>query len=475
MHGKMLFWPICLTLVAATLAAPLCAGADGYVGFRTDGTGSYPDANPVTTWSGEENVIWATPMPDMSNSLPVIAGDLLFVCSDPANLLCLDKNTGEILWQASNEPADIAPAEEVADLEEKTAEFNRLRGELGSTNREMRRIRRQLQDDPDNAELRQQNAQLRQQRQELQEQIAPYQDTWYVRPPTHSYTGYSSQTPITDGRHVWAVFGNGIASCFDVEGNRVWSRFIDRPPHEWGTSNTPVLADGNLILHIDVLRALDPLTGEELWAQPDARWNWGTSWVHEIDGVILIITCSGDIVRADSGEIIASLPDRYEWGAGPFIEDGVLYFIESQGDGKISRAYRMPETLDDPFEPELLWEAVPDENRYYASPVIHEGLIYAIHRHNVLTCLDADTGEIVYEETLNLGRGDVFASVVLAGDYLIVTHENGTSIVFQPGREYVEVARNELGEMVRSTPVFDGDLMYVRGYENLYCIGPTGN
>jgi outer membrane protein assembly factor BamB len=90
-----------------------------------------------------------------------------------------------------------------------------------------------------------------------------------------------------------------------------------------------------------------------------------------------------------------------------------------------------------------------------------------------LSCIDAATGEIVYEETLDLGKGDVFASIVLAGNYLMTTHENGTTIVFEPGREYVEVAKNQLGDMVRSTPVFDGDRMYVRGYDNLYCIGPT--
>ena len=53
----------------------------------------------------------------------------------------------------------------------------------------------------------------------------------------------------------------------------------------------------------------------------------------------------------------------------------------------------------------------------------------------------------------------------------MASQESGTTVIFQPGRSYVEVARNDLGEMVRSTPVFDGDLMYVRGYEHLFCIG----
>ncbi|MFP4248072.1 MAG: PQQ-binding-like beta-propeller repeat protein [Armatimonadota bacterium] len=463
---------MCLAAIAALLSASLCV-ADDYVGFLTDGTGEYPDANPVTTWSAEENVIWKTQMPDGSNSLPVIVGERLFVCSEPATLLCVDTSSGEITWEASNAPANIAPEDEVANLEAETEEYNRLRGELGRAGREMRNVRKELQDDQDNAELKQKFAELQARQKELQAEIRPYEDTWYVRPPAHNYNGYSSPTPITDGQHVWVVFGTGIAACYDVEGNRVWARFIEKPPNSWGTSNTPVLADGKLILHIDAMRALDPLTGEEIWSRPEASWNWGTSWVHEIEGTPLIITSSGDIVRAADGEIVVSLPSNLAWGSGPVVEDGVLYYIDSQGKNATSKAWALPDTLEEPFEPELLWEAEPNKNRYYASPIIEDGLIYAITRHNFLSCIDAATGEIVYEETLDFGKGDVFASIVLAGDYLMTTHENGTTIVFEPGRKYVEVAKNQLGDMVRSTPVFDGDRMYVRGYDALYCIGPT--
>ncbi len=462
----------CMAAIAALLSAPLCV-ADDYVGFLTDGTGEYPDASPVTTWSAEENVIWKTEMPDVSNSLPVIVGERLFVNSEPATLLCVDKSSGEIIWEARNTPADIAPDDEVANLEAETAEYNRLRGELGKAGREMRNVRKELQDDQDNAELKQKFSELQARQKDLQAEIKPYEDTWYVRPPAHNYNGYSSPTPITDGQHVWVVFGSGIAACYDVEGNRVWARFVEKPPNAWGTSNTPVLVDGKLILHLDAMRALDPLTGEEIWSQAEARWNWGTSWVHEIEDTPLIITSSGDIVRATDGEIVASVPSNLAWGSGPFVEDGVLYYIDSQGKNATSKAWALPETLEEPFEPELLWEVEPNKNRYYASPIIEDGLIYAVTRHNVLSCIEAATGEIVYEETLDLGKGDIFASIVLAGEYLMTTHENGTTIVFEPGREYVEVAKNQLGDMVRSTPVFDGDRMYVRGYENLYCIGPT--
>lgn len=477
MHPHTLTRAICRVVMMSALAATACM-ADDYVGWRTDGTGEYPDANPVTTWSAtadsEENVIWKTPMPERSNALPTIVGDRLFTLAEPSTLLCVDRDTGEIVWEATTTAVDIAPPDEVADLEAKTAEYTRLRGELGKAGGEMRRLRRQAQDDPDNAELKQQLQQVQARQRELSEQIRPYVDTWYVAPPYHtSHNGYTSQTPISDGEHVWVVFGTGIAACYDLEGNRVWGRFIEKPPNEWGTSNTPVLADGKLILHIGAMRALDPLTGEEIWAQPEARWNWGTSWVHDYDGVPVIFTSSGDAVRATDGAIIAGGLGKLQWGSGPMVEDGVLYYIDSQPRGYTSRALRLPETLDEPYEPELLWEVTPKENRYYASPVIADGLIYAIAQHNELTCLDAATGATVYERTLDLGKGAIFGSLVLAGEYLMITHENGTSIVFRPGREYVEVAKNQISDMIRSTPVFDGDRMYVRGYENLYCIGAT--
>lgn len=453
----------------ALVGAGVC-GADDYVGWRTDGTGEYPDATPVTTWSAEMNVIWKTPMSAKSNSLPTIVGNRLFVCSEPATLLCVDKTTGAILWEASNNPADIAPAEEVADLEAKTAEFNRLRGEIGKASRELRNVRKQIQDAP-TAELKARHDELQAQIAALNEQIKPLRETWYVRPVTHDYNGYSSPTPISDGQHVWAVFGNGIAACYDMDGNRIWARFIERPPNDWGTSNTPVLVDGKLILHLGQMRALEPLTGVEVWAQPKAGWNWGTSWVHEIEGVPLIITSNGDTVRADDGTIMASGLGRLRWGSGPMVEDGVLYYIDNQDGEYISRAWQLPTTLAEPFQPQMLWQITPKKDRYYASPVILDGLIYAITQAGVLSCIDAATGEIVYEQNLQTGKPVFFASIVLAGDLLMATQESGTTVIFQPGRSYVEVARNDLGEMVRSTPVFDGDLMYVRGYEQLFCIG----
>jgi hypothetical protein len=48
------------------------------VGWRTDGTGRYPDAQPPTEWSAQSNVVWKTPLPKPSNATPILVGDRLF-------------------------------------------------------------------------------------------------------------------------------------------------------------------------------------------------------------------------------------------------------------------------------------------------------------------------------------------------------------------------------------------------------------
>jgi len=83
---KRLAW---IVLTCAWAAAP--AGGGDVVGWRVDGVGSSPDADPVTDWSDGKDVVWATPMPAPSNAIPILVGERIFVTADPAKLICVDK------------------------------------------------------------------------------------------------------------------------------------------------------------------------------------------------------------------------------------------------------------------------------------------------------------------------------------------------------------------------------------------------
>jgi hypothetical protein len=68
-------------------------------GWLTASIGLYPDATPVSEWGPDRNVLWATPMTNWGNASPVLAGERLFVTSEPDELLCVAKRDGAVLWR----------------------------------------------------------------------------------------------------------------------------------------------------------------------------------------------------------------------------------------------------------------------------------------------------------------------------------------------------------------------------------------
>ncbi|MCD6360954.1 MAG: PQQ-like beta-propeller repeat protein, partial [Armatimonadetes bacterium] len=336
--------------------------------------------------------------------------------------------------------------------------------QISQTGAQRRKLQKQLQDDPDNADLKAQLQQVIERLKDLQVRMQPYTNIWYVRPPAHPVNGYTSATPVSDGEHVWAIFGNGIACCYDLDGNRIWARPIEKPRRGYGHSASPILAGGYLIVHVLSMRALDPMTGEQVWEAALPVY-WGTPVATEIEDTPVIISPRGDVVNATDGAVLARGIGNCNYCA-PIVEDGVVYFAD---DRTPWRAVKLPDTLD-PFQPEELWRARPKKDRYYASPVIYQGIIYGVTRNQVFSALDAATGEILYEQNMLMGKGQCYPSVTLAGDKLLVGCDNGVTVVVEPGRTYREIARNTL-EPFRSSPVFAGDRMFVRGLDNMYCIG----
>ena len=39
--------------------------------------------------------------------------------------------------------------------------------------------------------------------------------------------GEAAPTPVSDGQHVYVLFGTGVAACFDLDGNRKWTTVVD--------------------------------------------------------------------------------------------------------------------------------------------------------------------------------------------------------------------------------------------------------
>lgn len=450
-------------IACAVWLCSLQAPAD-VVGWRGDGTGKYLEATGITQWSPESNVLWRTELPGPGNALPCVVGNRLFICAEPTTLICVDTDTGALLWQRTNNFVDIVSAEEGERVRQETEAAGALQGQLGQLQGEIWRLKQDLKDQPDDRELTDRLTAAEQRAAELWQELEPYRKAWYRWPETHPTTGYSTPTPVSDGHHVWVAYGTGMVACYDLEGNRLWARVVDKPNHGWGHSASPRLVGDTLIIHYVMVNALNKDTGETLWQTP-CQEGWGTEAVTQVAGTDILITPRGDILRVSDGKVLAGRVANAEYSS-PVVEDGVVYFADESG----ATAVRLGEAITgDRLPTEVIWKSQAQQGRVYASPVVHDGLMYVCHQQGLFTVLDTSDGDLVYSQRLRLGGGEAYPSVTLADGLLYVSSESGTTVVLEPGREFRLVATNRL-EPFRASPVFVGDRLYIRGLQNLYCL-----
>lgn len=428
------------------------ATAETLVGWRTDGTGRYTVANPPTQWSTEENVAWKTELPGNSFGSPIVVGERIFVISEPAELLCLRATDGKILWQRSHAHAELYGEEKGKQIEDS---FAALEDEKKRWRREHNDLRKS------NPEAKEKLDQLNEKSRDVEKKIREMMK--HSAPPIRrGGSGNTAATPVTDGKRVFAVFGNGIVSAHDLDGRRLWMRFVEGSNIGFGHSSSPVLAGGKVVVHFHDLVAIDASSSQEAW-RVELPARHATPIASRIGDTDVIIAPSGAIVRVADGHLLAEkLFDVSE--CSPVLNDGILYAQS----GKI-RALKLPSKPSETVEPELLWEIKASSGRRTPSPVYHEGLLYGITTNGILDVTDVITGENVYRKRMDVGR-NLYSSVTVGGRYVYLSGTNGTTVVLQAGREYQEVTRNQL-ESFGSNPVFVDRRMYIRTRKHLYCIG----
>jgi outer membrane protein assembly factor BamB len=261
---------------------------------------------------------------------------------------------------------------------------------------------------------------------------------------------------------VYVLFGNGVAAAYDLSGHRRWARVVDRPSSGWGHSASPLLIGNKLVVHVRRLIALDAATGSNVWqAAGDPRW--GSPVLARIGSQEVCVTPGGDVVNVSDGAVLARKVSNLDF-CTPLVREGIAYFVQHGG-----RAIRLPEPSGPESMPETLWTTKPENDRYYASPVLRDGVLYATTQKGHLSLIDAATGEVLCSKDLKLG-GTAYPSIVSAGPYVYVSSDSGCTVLLKPGRQIEVFATNRL-EPFRSSMLFAGTRLYVRGLQHMYCIG----
>jgi outer membrane protein assembly factor BamB len=87
-----------------------------------------------------------------------------------------------------------------------------------------------------------------------------------------------------------------------------------------------------------------------------------------------------------------------------------------------------------------------------------------------VSCLDAESGKVLWESTLPKGPAIYYASPMIAGERLYCGRSDGTVFCGRiTGKGLTEVTVNELSEPLVATPVATGDSLLVRTHEHLWC------
>lgn len=432
------------------------------VGWRKDGSGRFPSAKPPLKWSATQNALWKTQLPTWSNASPILVGERVFVCAEPNSLFCLDTDDGRILWRRKTSLLDTLPPEDARAMRKKLKATNlpETKVRIRHLNRQLYDLERQLKRRPASERLKKKVKAIRTEVAELEARVAPLEK--YTPPKVDTSTGYTTATPVSDGKSVYVVLATGVVASYDLEGQRKWIRLVERPRIGHGHSASPVLVGRRLLVHFHHLFALDADTGQVLWQEVNTP-SWGSPVHTSVAGADLLVTPAGDFVRIKDGQLIARTNANLAY-CSPVIHDNVAYFIHQR-----SKAVRIAIKAGGSLKVETLWTRNLSSRDYYASPVYHKGKLYAVAGKGFLSVIDASSGEVIHKKQLDLGAGTVFSSVALAGDQIYVTMDNGTTTVVKHGPDIRQISTNHL-EKIRSSLFFTGNRMFLRGLFRLYCI-----
>lgn len=308
----------------------------------------------------------------------------------------------------------------------------------------------------------------------------------------HSTNSYATPTPCIEKGYVYVHFGSFGTACINTRTYEVVWKRDDLPcEHMQGPASSPVIYKDMLILHLEGTKdpyvvSLNKRTGELIWKsvrppeiydpiQPVYRKSYQTPIIIEVNGRDLMISNSAFMCFAHdvyTGEVVWTVEYGYDSTVSmPLYHNGIVYvnsgwiFLENKP--SFTRQYAIdPSGEGDVTDTHVKW-IYEDEVPQIPTPVIVDNRMYMVHDRGMVTCLDIQTGKPVWKEKLS---GNFNSSPVYAGGNIYFINVKGECTIIKPGDEFQIVAENNIGETVKTLPVFVRERMILRTEKNLFLI-----
>src|SRR5918995_293938 len=212
-----------------------------------------------------------------------------------------------------------------------------------------------------------------------------------------SYGSFASNSPVTDGKHVYAFFGSRGLYAYTLDGQPLWERTFGqlRMFMTFGEGAWTWLEDDTLLVILDhegdsALVALDKATGKERWRTPrQGNTNWSGPYVTTVGGrKQVIVSATRESVGYD-----LQTGKRIWWARGlgqntipqPVASDGLVVVMSGFRNPNLM-AIRLGRTGDLTGTDAVVWQNQRG-NSYTPSPVLHDGILYLLTDSGMLSAL----------------------------------------------------------------------------------------
>jgi len=310
--------------------------------------------------------------------------------------------------------------------------------------------------------------------------------------PKHDVNTYATPTPCIEEGFVYLHFGTYGTACVNTSnGKTIWKRTDLNCSHAQGPGSSPVLYKNLLILHLEgtdvqFIVALDKRTGKTIWKtnrpeavykplEPIGKKAYITPIIVGVTGQDLLISNGAAVCIAykpETGEEVWRIVQGEDSSiAMPFAEDGVVYFYPGFTTGADGEKYTEmiavnPNGTGEISGTNILWR-FRSPILQLLSPLIKDGLIYTIDTRNVLYCLGAKTGAIIYSRRL---KQKYNSSPVYANGNIYFTSVKGETMVIKAGNQFQIIAENKLPGEIYATPAIVDNSILLRTENSLYRI-----
>lgn len=388
--------------------------AENWPGFRGPrGDGTSLETGVPTRWSVGSGVLWKTPVPGLGHASPIVWDDRVFTVSclpdtEERVLLCFERDTGRQLWQ---------------------------RRVLGSP------LERK-----------------------------------------HPLNSHASSTPATDGELIFTAFldvDRMVVSAYDLAGQERWQVRPGEFHSMHGFCSSPVLFEDKVIVNGDhdgdgYIVALARKDGSELWRidRPNKTRSYCVPTIFETGGRTQMVLSGTECVTSydpRSGRLhwIIDGPTEQFVASIVFNARANLFFMTGGYPEHHLQAIR-PDGEGNVTDSHVAWHhRKASYVAYVPSPISAGDFFYVVSDNGYACCFEAATGELMWQERF----GTQHASLVSADGLVHFLNDAGLTRVVRVGRDLELVATNDLAEKCFASPAISDGRLFIRGFENLYCIG----